>query len=373
MQKRSVCSIITKNYLAYARTLAQTLNDHNPNIDLHILLADQIDEPFNLNKELFKLIELRDLSCQDSISKMCFYYNSFEFCNSLKGLLHQYMFEKTTYQSWLFLDSDIMIYDSLNSIFEKLEKNSILLCPHNQEQANNNFIEYEVCFLRGGVYNGGFLGINRTNDSKDFINWFSKRLIYYAFDDLSIKDSRGFFVDQLWLNLVPLYFKNVAFLTEAGANLGHWNLFERKLKKKDNKIFVDGSPLVFAHFSGLDFSDSSKISKYAIGYPEQAFIIWMELTEDYKNRLLKNDFELTINYTYKFNRFDNKKLIQPQMRRTYYNDLLNQNEKIENPFQNYRYFLKNLSTERYNRIKFFFQTKILNKIIQKLDKIFKNS
>lgn len=130
MNEHVVCTIITKSYIAYARTLASTLCEHNPNSKLFVLLADRVDGYFEPSGEPFQLIRLEDLPEQKVVEKMCFYYTPFELCCAPRGMLHEYIFEQTSAQSWLFLDSDIMIFNSLDIVFDKLEQTSILLNPH---------------------------------------------------------------------------------------------------------------------------------------------------------------------------------------------------------------------------------------------------
>ena len=209
MSEHIVCTIITKSYIPYARTLASTLGEHNPNSKLFVLLADRVDGYFEPSGEPFHLIHLEYLPEQQVVEKMCFYYTPFELCCALRGMLHEYMFEQTSAQSWLFLDSDIMVFNSLDSVFEQLEQTSILLNPHCTTPVNRKYVEpHERDLLRSGLYNAGFLGLRRTNEARAFISWFKERLASYCFHDYDHYNGgiagRGFFVDQLWLNLVPL-------------------------------------------------------------------------------------------------------------------------------------------------------------------------
>ena len=126
MNELAVCTIITKSYLPYARTLAGSLARYNPNVNLYVLLADEVDNYFDPSLEPFKFIYLEDLSEPKIVEQMCFYYTPFELCCGLRGLLHEYMLEKTDVQKWLFLDSDIMVCNPLTVIFNQLEtKNKI--------------------------------------------------------------------------------------------------------------------------------------------------------------------------------------------------------------------------------------------------------
>jgi hypothetical protein len=340
MSERVVCTIITKSYVPYARTLANALAEYDPNSKLFVLLADKVDGYFEPDKENFNLIRLEDLPEQETVEKMCFYYTPFELCCALRGMLHEYMFEHTAIESWLFLDSDIMIFSSLEEIFQKLQKTSILLNMHCNTPVDVKYVDpYEFSFLRSGLYNGGFLGLRRTDESKKFISWFKTRLTKFCFDDLSIGEVRGLFVDQLWLNLIPLYFKDVSFCLEPGVNLGHWNLFERALKKDFNgKFTVNDKPLFFFHFSGWDISNPYKVSKYSPIDSENTPPVWIELSEIYKEKLLRNDYKTFAHFPYAFNYFHGGELITLTTRRMYYNELMQDIEIKGSPFENYLYF-----------------------------------
>jgi hypothetical protein len=350
MNELAVCTIITKSYLPYARTLAGSLARYNPNVNLYVLLADKVDNYFNPSLEAFKFIYLEDLSDPKIIEQMCFYYTPFELCCGLRGLLHEYMLEKTDVQKWLFLDSDIMVCNSLTVIFNQLENSSILLTPHVSTSAtDNNYADpdCEITYLKSGLYNAGFLGLRRTDTSRKFISWFKNRLKSFSFHDYASKDyiSRGLFVDQLWLNLVPLYFKEVEFCLEPGANLGHWNIFERLFDKDSlGNITVDGKPLLFVHFSGWDIQNIDKVSKYtSVSDEEKTPSSWLEISKFYKDSLIGHGYKDFTSHPYAFNFFQNSELITLEMRHKYY-DLI-KSERIDlSPFSNEIYDRLRLET-----------------------------
>lgn len=350
MNESAVCTIITKSYLPYARTLASSLAKYNPDVNLYVLLADNIDDYFDPSLEPFKFIYLEDLSDPKIIEQMCFYYTPFELCCGLRGSLHEYMLEKTDVQKWLFLDSDIMVCNSLTVIFNQLENSSILLTPHvSTPTTDNNYADpdCEITYLKSGLYNAGFLGLRRTDTSKKFISWFKDRLKSFSFHDYASKDyiSRGLFVDQLWLNLVPLYFKEVEFCLEPGANLGHWNIFERLFDKDSlGNITVDGEPLLFVHFSGWDIQNIDKVSKYtSVSDEDKTPSSWSEISKFYKDGLIGHGYEDFTSHPYAFNFFQNSELITLEMRRKYY-DLI-KFERIDlSPFSNEIYDRLRLET-----------------------------
>ncbi|WP_414542645.1 hypothetical protein [Nostoc sp. CCY0012] len=340
MNEKIACTIITKNYLAYARALATSLTKHNPDIKLYVLLADRVDEYFDPAQEPFELIKLEDLPDQPTVKRMCFYYTPFELCCALRGILHQFIYEKKLADLWLFLDSDILIYSSLEEIFQQLETTSILLNPHLVAPINHpNYEVLEVRLLGSGVYNAGFLGIRRTDEAGKFIEWFNQRLNQYAFQRRGEGEINLLFVDQLWLNLAPSLFKEVTLLVHPGANVGYWSLISHPIYKKDNNYFINDKPVLFIHFTGWNISQPSIASRYLP--TEKNTSIWEEIGNNYKKLLLQCGYEEYKKYPYVFNSFNNGKKITPEMRYLYY-ELINKFSKdfqIMNtdPFKNYDY------------------------------------
>jgi hypothetical protein len=385
MSKNAVCTVITKSYLPYARTLASSLAEHNPDVDLYVLLADKVDNYFNPALEPFKFIYLEDLSDTQTVEQMCFYYTPFELCCALRGFLHEYMFERTNAQKWLFLDSDIMVYNSLDIIFEQLENSSILLTPHRTNPLPSTYTPYEINFLRNGLYNAGFLGLKRTDTSKVFISWFKDMLRRFSFNDSSSQEKslgelfvnglslNGLFVDQLWLNLVPLYFSEVRFCLEQGANLGHWNLFGKTLTKdKIGNISVNGQPILFIHFSGWDINNTNEVSKYAPMYEQDSPSLWSEISKNYRNKLIVNEYEKFMNYPYAFNYFHNGEFLTTAMRRQYYNNFDHDEDLKHSPFSNEIYCqLRSKLINDSQKITSF--TRLVNSLKSVVKKIFSNA
>jgi hypothetical protein len=338
MIERVVGTVITKNYLAYARTLAETLIEHNPEAKLYVLLADRLENYFQPENEPFELIHLEDLPDQEAIKQMCFYYTPLELCCALRGLLHEYIIEHTSAESWIFLDCDIMVCGSLEGIFDELSETSILFTPHCSVPLPLESAEHEMSVLMHGLSNAGFLGLRRTEQTRQFLNWWKGRLQYYCFLDSAIGDPRGLSVDQLWLNLALLYFPDFKFLKHPGANIGHWNFYERKFEiDSQGNIVVNQQPLLFLHFSGWDINNPDVVSRHSPLYQERVDSPWTKLAERYRERLLQNGYEVTKQFPYAFSTFSDRTSITQAMRRGYYSEL-KQGIEISAPFENSEYF-----------------------------------
>ncbi|MCY7361931.1 MAG: hypothetical protein LH629_07695, partial [Ignavibacteria bacterium] len=214
------------------------------------------------------------------------------------------------------------VCNSLEVIFQQLETSSILLTPHSITPLDSKCVNPdEINFLRSGLYNAGFLGLRRTSNTKQFIDWFKDRLTYFSFNDYANEQlvSRGLFVDQLWLNLVPLYFEGSELCLHPGANFGHWNLFNKSLNKdSDGNITVNGEPLLFIHFSGWDINNINTVSKYSPRDNESAPPLWVEVSKMYRQNLLTNGYEDFLNYPCAFSFFKNGEAVTLEMRSKYF-------------------------------------------------------
>lgn len=340
------CTIVTKSYLAYARALAVTLAKHNPENRLFVLLADRIDGYFDPKAEPFDLITIEELSDQEDIHKMCFYYNAIEMCFVLRAWLHEYMFEKTNYSKWIYLDADIAVYHSFKKISEQLNSISILLSPHLISITPPPSIDVravrklESYFVRnGGIFQGGFLALRRTDECYKFVKWFKDHLLLYGFNDRPLHSG-----DQFWMTYIPSYFHQVSVLRNPGANLAYWNLYERTIEQsRSGEILVNGEPLVFFHYAGFDMGKPERLTKYSLNrglmiIPRQI----IKLAFSYHRLLIECGYEYTKAYPYAFATFENGQTINPVMRRLYYEFILHNKPFDGSPFKQYSYFKRRL-------------------------------
>jgi lipopolysaccharide biosynthesis glycosyltransferase len=346
MSNYAICTIATKSYIPYAKTLMESVHRHNPQLSLYVLVADEVDSSLQTElhtSECIDYLYLEDLQSVDptsAINSMAFYYNTFEFCNGIRGFLHRYLYEKTEHEAWLYLDSDIFVLHSLDGLFESLSSASILLNPHLTSPVPKPYVnDCEVPVITNGLYNSGFLGLKRSPTTAQFIQWFQERLIYYSFHDREHIWQRGLFVDQQWLNLVPLYFSDTQLVTTPGINLAHWNLFRNLAhQNKRGQFFIDKLPVVFVHFSGWDIQHPQRVTKYSSIYDQKTPECWKQLGATYQKSLYRNGYEQFSNLPYSYNFFKDSTPIALAMREFYYQHIINETWEAGNPFECQQYF-----------------------------------
>src|SRR5262249_51402356 len=134
---------------------------------------------------------------------------------------------------------------------EMFERHSILVTPHltEPEDTFQAIIENEICALKHGVYNLGFLGIRPSLEGQRFLEWWTHRLLHYCYADIP----EGLFTDQRWVDLAPAYFPDLGIVRDPRYNVATWNVHRRKATGvAPYGIRVEGRPLCFFHFSGID-------------------------------------------------------------------------------------------------------------------------
>jgi len=328
-----VGTVVTKSHLAYARALAWSLAETQSDSKLYCLLADRIDDYFDPRTEPFEVITIEALDRPELLHKLCFYYTRFELCNALRGELHHYLWKQHEIERWLYLDADIMVVGDLRPVLARLDDAQILLNPHRCLPYEPGRIEpYETTLLRVGVFNSGFLGLRRGAAAAEFLHWYRSRLQRYCFHDLVRFQNRrrrrrslarGLFVDQLWLNLVPAYFEKVDLLCDPGANLAHWNLDCRRLvQTEDGRFTVDAQALRFVHFSGWDINEPYKVSAHSKLYVDWVNPAWCALAAKYRDYLVKARLAETATWPYAFSHFNSGGAVTPDMRRAYWEQLV---------------------------------------------------
>lgn len=284
-------TICSNNYLAQAKTLGDSFVEHNPEYKFIICLVDEfaqdIDYDFFLPHEVVLSREIGIKDFETLIEK----YNIIELNTAVKASFFKYIFKRfNSLNQTYYFDPDLMFFSSIAKLDKEFEQANILLTPHiNTPIPIDESSPNENSFLNYGIYNLGFIGVKRDKSSFEFLDWWEERTLKLGFSNVK----KGYFVDQLWINLVPLFFPKVRILKEYGYNAAPWNLHERKHIKKadDDFIMEDRSKLVFYHFSSYDFKSPDKISKHYHRYTFENCPDLKELYHIYYNIILKNQID----------------------------------------------------------------------------------
>lgn len=335
MKPDLIFTIVTKNYLPLSNILGDSIKMNHPDSDYVVIVADHMG-----NDDLSTIINHDFLSVNvlgiSNILSMTFKYNLTEFCTALKPKCFEYLLS-LGYQKIVYLDPDIYVYSSLESIFNDLNNFSICITPHllYPEIPYTGFWA-QGAILASGVYNLGFIGLKNSENSKSFLSWWAQNLEDFCF----IEKSEGLFTDQKWLDFCPVFFPDIIIYRELGVNVALWNIHERIIDYSNGEYFVkrrDGvdnstlSKLKFVHFSNFNFTRAKDFEQF-IPFTLDVYSDFIPLVDFYRNKLIEYDFiRICRSYKYEYNFFCNGVSVN-KIHRRLYRKLLESNYIFDNPF-----------------------------------------
>ncbi|RKQ92887.1 glycosyltransferase involved in cell wall biosynthesis [Solirubrobacter pauli] len=252
------CTIIAKNYLAHARTLAASYVEHHPDATFYVLIIDDVEGFIDPASEPFELVAPADLDIP-SFERMAVIYDVMELSTAVKPWLLRWLLARSA-EGALYLDPDMRLYLPLDNVFDAVREHKLVLSPHNIEpMPRDGKRPNEQDILIAGVYNLGFIGIGSGEFADMLLDWWGERLERDCIND----PERGFFVDQRWIDLVPSLTDSFHLLRDAGFNVAYWNLATRPVSFREGQWWVkDDVPLRLFHFSGYDANRPASLSKH---------------------------------------------------------------------------------------------------------------
>ncbi|OQA31362.1 MAG: hypothetical protein BWY57_02389 [Betaproteobacteria bacterium ADurb.Bin341] len=265
------------NYLPKIRLLVQSLKHYHPEIRLVLGLSDRLTFPELLSGESWDEIMPIDTLNIPDWQRWAFTHNIVELSTAIKPFVLQHLLERPDCRGVFYFDPDTVLFSRLDDLMDRLEHSDILLTPHQNKPETElaAVMDNEICSLKHGVYNLGFIGVRPSETGKAFAHWWADRVYHFCRDDIP----NGLFTDQRWIDLAPALFKGVVVLRSSRFNVAPWNLTTRTVTGNiATGIQVDGEPLGFYHFTGFD-SGAHKImtEKYCSKNPAiKELVRWYE-------------------------------------------------------------------------------------------------
>lgn len=326
----AICTAVSKNYLAFARTFVQSVRRIHPALRIFVLLVDQIGEgTFDPQKEPFEIILLEDLDNIPNPQNFYFKYTPIELNTAAKPFVYEYIFKKFGVKKLAYFDPDILVFDSLQPIWDLLESHNLVLTPHITAPYPDKLQPSAITILQAGAFNLGFIGMSNTPETHKFLRYWQDHLYDYCFMDIA----KGMHVDQNWVDFAPCMFDDVYILKSPAYNAAYWNLHYTgaKIHAQNGKYFICTAPLVFFHFSGFKLNNLEGISVHQNRYTLSSLPNLRPLFEMYRDMLLANRHDEFLKWPYAYAVFDNGVKISPFLRKVYNENVTNVNN-FGNPF-----------------------------------------
>ncbi len=314
MTDTAIFTIVSNNYLHFARTLLQSVARHHPQARRYCVIVDVDLEPAAALHDEFQLLSIGELDLPDG-DDFLFQYTVLELNTAVKPWALQHLL-KAGHDRVIYIDPDIQLYRPMDEVTGLLASESaqIVLTPHLLAPIEDDAHPGELDIRRAGTYNLGFCAVRNTPDTLRFLVWWQGKLRR----DCVVAHDRGVFVDQSWVDLVPGLFDRVAILRHPGYNVAYWNLAQRQFSGQPGDFpgyRVNGQPLVFFHFSGLNPLSPGKLSKHQSRYTLESTPVQVQsLVADYCERVIGNGIDAYGKLPYGFGCFQDGSAITDAQR-----------------------------------------------------------
>lgn len=315
LAKNAVCTIVSKNYFAYARTLVASYSAQHPSDDCYVLVVDEATDREKFVCADATVFFLEDLKLPDW-RKIAFKFDIMELNTNVKPSFLKFLLARG-HGIVVYLDPDIYVYKPIAPVHEALSHSNIVVTPHTMTpMPEDGCRPLDRDLLKAGVYNLGFIGVTDAPEALRFLSWWEERCLKQGFNEPSM----GWFVDQHWIDLVPSYFDKVQIIKHVGCNVAYWNLHERQIYEsgRDKELTVNSAqPLIFFHYSGIDPTNAEAFSKHQSRFNLVSRPDIRRIVENYASRLLDNGFLQFKQERYGFGYFSSGEAIPSFLRRYY--------------------------------------------------------
>ena len=313
IRPRAIFTICSNNYVPMARVLLESAKRHHPEAEVYLCLADEALPEAAFYPGQCELIVAKTLGIAN-FREFAFRYDIMEFNTAIKPFMIRHLLARG-HDSVVYLDPDIEVFAPLERVFSLLDEGaSFVLTPHLTQPLEQPNFPNDLGIMRAGVYNLGFLGVGAGEEADRILRWWSRRLQYECVNE----PDRGIFVDQKFMDLVPGFAEGARILRDTAYNVAYWNLQQRTLGGAPGDWKIDGAPLRFFHFSGIDPSNPRTLSKHTESFrDDQQSPLLGELLRRYAAQVLANGHGRVPNAIYAYGRFASGTLLPEVVRRMF--------------------------------------------------------
>ena len=309
-------TICSNNYMPFARVLLESVRHHHPDAALFVCLADEVIDWPGLYDGDFAVLPADRLGIP-GFRAFAFQYDIMELNTAVKPFMFLHLLEERGFDRVVYFDPDILLLAPLSGVLGQLAAGaSLVLTPHLRGPAEGDSDPDDLLILKAGAYNLGFLAASRGEEAGRVLHWWARRLRHHCVN----QQADGLFVDQKFMDLVPGFAPAARVCCDPALNVAYWNLRQVRLEGGEAGWTVDGKPIVFFHFSGIDARDLTRLSKHCRHFRADLPAPLAALMRRYAGLLLDRGYGDVPAATYAYGAFRSGAAIPPQVRRMFRED-----------------------------------------------------
>lgn len=329
----AACTIIASNYVARALVLFDSLGKHHGEAEFWLLLID--DAPLGAQtreavaRRGIRVLRVGEIGiAAEETANMRFAYDVTEISTAFKPWLIETVARRSGLHVF-YIDPDIEFLSPMKDLVAAVNRHELVLTPHVLNPIKRDGAKpTESDIMGSGIYNLGFLGVNRG--AMRAMAWWRERLRRECYS----APAEQRFTDQRWMDFAPSLF-DCHISKDEGCNVAYWNADERPVAFDGGRYLVRRNPLVFFHYSGLDEERPHLLTRHHAGRPR---VLLSEhpklrrLVADYIGSLRAAKAEcVDLDTEYPFDRFPSGEKISIQMRRVFLAELVRCERNNETP------------------------------------------
>ena len=239
------CTVVTRNYLAFARLVGRSWTDHHPGCPFTIVVVDHdgMVPPTWVHRDI-RVIGPGQLGVTDEqLRTWAAIYSASELACVLKPNAMRHLLREADVA--VYIDGDVEVLDPLDDLEDLARARGVVLSPHNLHPLPaDGSLPDRFTMLKAGMFNGGLLAVGRGGTA--FLDWWAEQLRVDGIHE----PADGMHGDQRWLDFVPTYFDHHV-LRDPTFNVAYWNLHERPTSWDGHGLCLGDRRVRCFHYSGL--------------------------------------------------------------------------------------------------------------------------
>ena len=172
----------------------------------------------------------------------------------------------------IFVGADCGFYGPATGFLQMVEEKDIVVVPHVITPPKLRGKDMNLT----GHANGDIFSF--SPEALPVLDWLLEQ-------DMVNDPAKGVFYEQTWLTSLPFVAENVGIYRQPDMNLAWFNFHERSVTEQDGQPYVNGLPLVMAHFTGYVQGSPNRASRY-YGGPDVTGPL-LKLYEGYEEALTR--------------------------------------------------------------------------------------
>ena len=163
------------NYIPKVRLLLDSIREFHPEAKIHLALADERPADLPLDEMFDSVWSPADLGI-DNWRAWAFRHTIVELATAIKPFVLAKLLANEG-DRVIYMDPDTVLYSRLDDVLQTLEHSSIALTPHQTTPEDDwrAIADNEICSLKHGVYNLGFVAVAATPVGRAFAAWWRER------------------------------------------------------------------------------------------------------------------------------------------------------------------------------------------------------